>query len=213
MAQIAGKVTIEIEKHPGGRPLKFQSVDELQTKIDAYFAECDREEDTRVYKHGDTFDWIEEAKDGTHIPVVRCKECRGRILDDYRLPSRGCILVKGERKERTTPTITGLALALGCDKETIREYRERDQFSAPIKNAYLRVEREHELNLHDARVPPAKTIFALSNFGWKNPQHIDQTISVNSDGAAELASRLMSRETVPAANDSRTDNGPADGNA
>lgn len=27
--------------HPGGRPLKFKSVEELQVKIDAYFNECD----------------------------------------------------------------------------------------------------------------------------------------------------------------------------
>ena len=27
--------------HPGGRPLKFKSVEELQIKIDAYFNECD----------------------------------------------------------------------------------------------------------------------------------------------------------------------------
>ncbi|WP_368658667.1 terminase small subunit [Metabacillus halosaccharovorans] len=28
-----------------GRPLKFQSVEEMQEKIDAYFAECDKKED------------------------------------------------------------------------------------------------------------------------------------------------------------------------
>ena len=27
--------------HAGGRPLKFKSVEELQTKIDAYFKDCD----------------------------------------------------------------------------------------------------------------------------------------------------------------------------
>ena len=198
-----------VEKHPGGRPLKFQSVEELQQQIDAYFAECEREEDTRVFRHGEKFQWTDKET-GQH---ERCLECRGRILDEFKLPTRGCILVRGELKEETKATITGLALALGCDKETIRDYRERDGFSAPIKSAYLRVEQEHELNLHDARVPPAKTIFALSNFGWKNPQHIDQTVTVNSDGAAELASRLMSRDTVPAANDSRTDAGPAEGDA
>lgn len=29
------------QKHAGGRPLAFQSVEELQTKIDEYFAYCD----------------------------------------------------------------------------------------------------------------------------------------------------------------------------
>lgn len=34
----------EVSK-PRGRPLKFQSVEELQTKIDAFFAECEAEEE------------------------------------------------------------------------------------------------------------------------------------------------------------------------
>jgi hypothetical protein len=180
-------VSMSDQKHPGGRPLKFQSVKELESAIDAYFAECEREEDSRVYKHGEQFPWPNQKGDLEE----RCKDCRRTILDEYALPTRGCILVSGEFKERTRPTITGLSLALDCDKETIREYRERDEFSAPIKRAYLRVEQEHEFNLHDARVPPVKTIFALSNFGWKNPQHIDQTLTVKGDSAAALAKRVF----------------------
>lgn len=29
------------QKHPGGRPLKFQNVEELQAAIDTFFAECE----------------------------------------------------------------------------------------------------------------------------------------------------------------------------
>jgi len=29
-----------VTKHAGGRPLKFQSIDDLQKKIDAYFDSC-----------------------------------------------------------------------------------------------------------------------------------------------------------------------------
>ncbi len=32
-----------MSKHPGGRPLKFQSVQELEKKIDAYFKKCDKD--------------------------------------------------------------------------------------------------------------------------------------------------------------------------
>ena len=104
--------------------------------------------------------------------------------------------MKGELKKQVPYTITGLARALECDKETIRDYRERDEFSAPIKEAYLRVEQRHELNLHRDEVQPAKTIFALSNFGWKNPQHIEQKLTVEKDGAAALASSLLEPEDV-----------------
>ena len=34
---------------PGGRPLKFKTVEELQAKIDAYFAECDTGKNREVY--------------------------------------------------------------------------------------------------------------------------------------------------------------------
>ncbi len=33
------------DKHAGGRPLKFQSVDELQKKIDAFFIDADTKEE------------------------------------------------------------------------------------------------------------------------------------------------------------------------
>lgn len=33
-------MSLEIEKHAGGRPLKFQNVDELKQKIDEYFEKC-----------------------------------------------------------------------------------------------------------------------------------------------------------------------------
>lgn len=198
------------DNQPIGRPLKFQSVEELSAKVDAYFAECEREEDTRVFQHGEVFIWKKDEQGHTE---ERCKECRGEILDKYGLPTTGCILVSGELKVQNRPTISGLALWLDCDKETIREYRGREDFSAPIKNAYLRVEREHELNLHDARVPPAKTIFALSNFGLKNPQHIDHNLNVNRDGAAQLAQGLLGAQNAVAENDPRSDAGTEDGNS
>ncbi len=33
------------KKHPGGRPLKFESVEDLESKIKAYFTECDTVEE------------------------------------------------------------------------------------------------------------------------------------------------------------------------
>ncbi len=170
-----------------GRPLKFKDAAELAASIESYFIECEREEDTRQYTHGETFEWEEKKA----VIVTRCKECRGRVLDEYNLPTRGCLLISGKLKERITPTVTGLALWLDCEKETVKSYGERDEFSGPIKNAYLRIERELEEELHRNRVPPAKTIFGLSNFGWKNPQHIDHTVKVSKDGAAELAANML----------------------
>lgn len=45
------------------------------------------------------------------------------------------------------PTITGLALHLDCDVETIKNYTEKDEFSRPTKKAYLRVQNSYEKRL------------------------------------------------------------------
>jgi len=41
------------EKHAGGRPRKFQSVEEMSDAIDAYFLECDERVTSVVTKAGD----------------------------------------------------------------------------------------------------------------------------------------------------------------
>src|SRR5574343_163337 len=38
---------------PGGRPLKFKSVEEVEAKLDAYFAACDAKTSTYVTKEGE----------------------------------------------------------------------------------------------------------------------------------------------------------------
>jgi hypothetical protein len=102
-----------------GRPLKFQSVEELQAKIDDYFASIEL----------------------------------GMYLDKDGVPSYPPV------------TITGLALHLGCYRETITNYEDRDEFFHTIKTAKLRVENFAEQQLFKARNPTG-AIFALKNYGW-----------------------------------------------
>lgn len=75
--------------------------------------------------------------------------------------------------EYETPTISWLALFLECDIETIRLYKRKDEFSAPIKEAYLRVQQVYEERLHWHNATWA--IFALKNFDWKDKQETDLT--------------------------------------
>lgn len=76
-------------------------------------------------------------------------------------------------------TITGLALALDCDRHTIQDYKERDEFSTPIKRAYLKVENAYEKSLR--KNGRTGDIFALKNFGWKDKteQEITQQTRFN----------------------------------
>jgi len=72
-------------------------------------------------------------------------------------------------------TITGLALALDCERHTIQSYKERDEFSTSIKRAYLKVENAYEKSLR--KNGRTGDIFALKNFGWQDRQEVEQVSS------------------------------------
>jgi hypothetical protein len=84
------------------------------------------------------------------------------------------------KKEKEPITLSGLALALGCDISTIKDYasaKEGDSrytFSLPIKKAYLKIQDFAEKKLYSGQVV-AGVIFALKNFGWSDKQEIDHT--------------------------------------
>jgi hypothetical protein len=152
---------------PAGRPLKFKTAKELQKKIDAYFKECDRNEDTRIWKHGET------AIEGKN---EICMDCENNIKDRFGRPSRGCKLVSGELKLPIDYTITGLALALDTSRQTLVEYEAKDEFIDAIKKAKLRVENSYEHSLREKG--RSGDIFALKNFNWKDKSEQD----ITSDG-------------------------------
>lgn len=65
------------------------------------------------------------------------------------------------------PTITGATLFLGfCDKTTLYDYRDREEYSHSIKRLLLFVENGYEEALHGTSVTGC--IFALKNMGWKD---------------------------------------------
>lgn len=100
---------------PVGRPLKFQSVEELQKQIDAYFATTSE----------DSWTW------------------------------------------------TGLALSLDTDRYTLTTYKDREEFSLPIKKAMMKVENGYEKDLK--KHGRTGTIFALKNFDWKDKQEVEHS--------------------------------------
>ncbi|MFB0965063.1 MAG: terminase small subunit [Patescibacteria group bacterium] len=140
---------------PAGRPLKFQDVEELTKRIDEYFDWCDGHVVTKVnklYEH-QYKQWLELEK--------LCLDDEDKEKWKRDEPEKETVRLEYER-----PTITGLALFLGCDVDTIKSYSEKDEFLRPIKEAYLRVENSYEKRLGDHS--PTGAIFALKNFGWKD---------------------------------------------
>lgn len=106
---------------PGGRPLKFESAEELEQKANEYFSMCDEKE--KPY------------------------------------------------------TITGLALALDCDRLTLINYEKKEEFFNTIKKIKLRVENYAEEQLMSGKGNTAGVIFNMkNNYGWKDKTETEATV-------------------------------------
>ena len=148
------------EKHAGGRPLKFQSVEELEAKISNYFYDCD----PHVVE---VTEWV----NARHTDGSLKKDVNGQNF-----------LVEVTHKIMTQQqpyTITGLALALGTTRRTLLDYEEiNDEFSHTIKAAKTRIENFNEQMLFGSS--PTGIIFNLkNNYGWKDKTETD--ITTNGD--------------------------------
>lgn len=65
------------------------------------------------------------------------------------------------------PTVSGLAYLLDMSTETLRHYGNKDEYTATVKKAKLRIEMALEQHLYGTAVTGA--IFNLkNNFGWKD---------------------------------------------
>lgn len=116
----------------GGRPVKFETVEQMNTLVDGYFAS----EDARAKENG----W--------KLPIY---------------------------------TMSGLALALGLSRQSLINYREKDEFLDTLKEATQRVEAMVEMRLQTG-VAQTGHIFNLKNnfAGWKDTVHNESsTPSVN----------------------------------
>lgn len=147
--------------HPGGRPLKFETVKLLDEKIAAYFADCDPHME-------EVSEWL-EARDES-----------GKLLkDEYGLNYLTEIFHKVMTKQKPY-TFTGLALALDTSRETLLDYEAREEYSDSIKKARDRCETYVEQSLfNNSNVTGA--IFNLkNNYNWKDRSEVDgeQTVTI-----------------------------------
>ena len=63
-------------------------------------------------------------------------------------------------------TITGLALSMGTNRQSLLDYEARDGYGEIVKQAKCIIEHSYEVALR--RNGRAGEIFALKNFGWKD---------------------------------------------
>lgn len=155
-------------KHPGGRPLKFKSVKELKEKINEYFIDCDPH-------------WVEETY--WDYPTINGKKDKD---------SPQIELSKMVKTTQVPYTITGLALALGCDRDTLLNYEEREEYFGTIKEAKAKCHNYAERKLFEANA--TGPIFNLkNNYGWKDKTEIDNNLTgdVEVKLSAEQAEQLI----------------------
>jgi len=73
------------------------------------------------------------------------------------------------------PTLAGLAVALKIDRQTLYNYKDRDDFHEIIMDATSRVEAVYEENMiYNRDTNVVGLVFALKNMGWSDRQDINQ---------------------------------------
>lgn len=138
------------EKRRPGRPLKFESAEELQQVIDNYFESCEEEIWTEII-------------DSDGKPTGQWKPIKDRNGD----------IIKRQIRPLT---ITGLALHLNTDRKTLLNYEEKEEFFPTIKAAKTRIENYTEEILVTTK-SAAGVIFNLkNNYGWQDKPDGDDRI-------------------------------------
>jgi hypothetical protein len=182
-----------IETTPsGGRPLKYPSVEKLAAAVEAYFRECDREEDSRVFEHGEErveeIPYIDEKTNRRKVKKrIVCETCR------QELHTRGCTLVSGELKVKKPYTTTGLAVWLDTSRQTLLNYEIKPEFFDTILKAKQRIENSSEEKLFDRNVPTKGVTFSLSNNhqGWV--EKIETKVEDKRDAVKDLTDALFAQ--------------------
>ncbi|MGX4584047.1 terminase small subunit [Paenibacillus chitinolyticus] len=147
MASAAEKKVKKKTNNAVGRPLKFQSVGELEVRIMEYFNSCYEEE------------WIEMLVDDETVWRPR--------LDRFGIPMR---------KQVRPFTISGLAVYLGTTRQTLLNYEEKDEFFDTIKYAKAKIENYTEEQLFNSQAKNMTgIIFNLKNNydQWSDKQEVD----------------------------------------
>jgi hypothetical protein len=129
------------DKNPVGRPLKFKAVEELDQAITSYFDRCDPHVEQRLVDGG-------VNQNGETIWLKR-----------------------GVLTEQQPYTVAGLARALGIDRDTLINYKKRDEFFGSVQAAYERCHEFAEQQLYGKSASGAS--FSLkNNWGWKDRQEL-----------------------------------------
>lgn len=93
-------------------------------------------------------------------------------------------------------TVPGLAYSLGFnDRHAIAEYAAKPEYSATMKNARLRIERQRNAQLLTDGQVIGKIFDLKNNFGWIDSQHIEHDVNLRNMTDGELQSEIEKLES------------------
>jgi hypothetical protein len=144
------------ESYPIGRPLKYQSVVQLDAAIKAYFDDCD--------PHW-TYDW----------DWVKKRTSKGDLVKDKHGQDAWVRLKVRKRTDQNPYTMAGLAAALGIDRKTLRSYKEKPEFLPSIEAAKDRCESFWEGMLASPYSNGAKFNLTNNYDEWSDRHELDHT--------------------------------------
>lgn len=140
-----------------GRPLKFKTPQALQKAINAFFADCD----PHIEYRDEPFPYVTVS--GQKRPPRP-----GEIPEGYE------IVRVPYRTEQKAYTVSGLALALGTNRETLNRYGKKDAFYDTITRAKERCHTFWEGVLNSRNAPGAQ--FNLkNNWGYQDKTEVEHT--------------------------------------
>ena len=101
---------------------------------------------------------------GGRPKIWESPEVLSKLIDEY--------FQSDERK-----TLSGLAVFLDIDRQTLYNYADRDEFFDILKKARSKIEALYEERAI-YEMNPTGVIFALKNMGWTDKQDINQNLKV-----------------------------------
>ena len=82
---------------------------------------------------------------------------------------------KKVKKDRKSPTLTGLALHLRCTRSSIADYSQTDEYSEVLSMAKLQCEHHLEERITDGAPSSGLAFILKNNYGWKEKTEVENT--------------------------------------
>ena len=144
--------------HPGGRPKKFNTPEELEIAVKHYFNTITK--DYALYDNIIVGYEDEEKKKPVYKKEPRLNNANEQVF---------------ETEYFEIPSITGLCVFLNINKDTWNEYSKHEEYSDSITRAKEIIEKYNVEQLYRKEQVNGVIFNLKNNFGWKDKTEVETT--------------------------------------